>query len=173
MPDSRAAILSASIDILRDPDGPALTLESAARAAGLSKPGLMYHFPTKQALVHAVMAHVVGQWADRIAATLGTPREAASSSQRIAAYVRTVVSVEPDLSDLAVLFQLHYRAEMSAVWVELMEPWLTIADDVPDAERARLMAARLAADGAWYAAASGWFLGDRDAVAEAILSLLQ
>jgi AcrR family transcriptional regulator len=173
MPDSRRLIMEASTAILRDPQGPALTLESAARGSGLSKPGLMYHYPTKGALVRGVMEHLVAQWSARLAAEVGRPCEEASSRERIAAYVTMIAGSEFDLADLAVFFQMHYRAEMTEVWVQHMEPWLAIDDTLPVAERSRLMAARLAADGYWFAVASGWAIPDRDAVAAAMLSLTE
>lgn len=174
MIDSRATILAAAVAILRDPNGPNLTLESAARAAGLTKPGLMYHFPTKVALVQGVIEYVMSQWVVRLKETLGNPLEESSSAERIAAYVDTVVGYpDYDLADLAVFFNAAYRTEMTAVWVTLMEPWITIRDDVTGDERSRLMAARLAADGFWFASAGGWDVHDRDGLHRAIGTLIE
>jgi AcrR family transcriptional regulator len=172
MSDSKSAILDAAVDILRDPHGPALTLESAARGAGLTKPGLMYHYPTKQALVHAVIEHAMRGWSARFAEQLGAPLGDAPARERIAAYVRAIAAADFDLADLAVLFQVRYRAATSELWMAWIEPWLEVPDDVPAPERARLTAARLAADGLWYATASGWPVRERAATAAVILGLL-
>jgi AcrR family transcriptional regulator len=59
-PSQREAILDAALVLLRD--GGTLSLESAARAAEVSKPGLMYHFPTKEALVGALIDHLMARY---------------------------------------------------------------------------------------------------------------
>ncbi|MBD0322544.1 MAG: TetR family transcriptional regulator, partial [Aldersonia sp.] len=43
----RDRVLEAALDVLRD--GESITLDSAARRVGMTKPGLMHHFPTKEA----------------------------------------------------------------------------------------------------------------------------
>ena len=40
-------------------DGRVVSLDSAARAAGVTKPGLMYHFSTKQDLLMAMVDFVI------------------------------------------------------------------------------------------------------------------
>ena len=44
---------------------------------------------------------------------------------------------------------------MGARWAERFRPWLEVPADLPEAERARLHAVRLMADGCWYADATG------------------
>lgn len=47
--------------VLRDGIGK-LTLDAVADAAGVSKGGLMYHFPSKDKLVEALVIRIVGMW---------------------------------------------------------------------------------------------------------------
>jgi len=84
-----------------------------------------YRFPTKAALVHGVIEHVIQRWADRLAVAVGKPYTEATSYERITAHVNTVVGSKLDLSDLAVFFDTHYRSELTAAWADRMEPWPT------------------------------------------------
>lgn len=47
--------------VLRDGIGK-LTIDAVADAAGVSKGGLMYHFPSKDKLVEALVIRIVGMW---------------------------------------------------------------------------------------------------------------
>lgn len=54
-PDARTRILDAVERLVMAKGVPALTLEAAAREAGVSKGGLLYHFASKEALLVGVM----------------------------------------------------------------------------------------------------------------------
>lgn len=53
--DARTRILDAAEDIVIARGVTGLTLEAAARAAGISKGGLLYHFASKEALLEAAL----------------------------------------------------------------------------------------------------------------------
>lgn len=53
--DARTRVLDAAEAIVQARGVPALTLEGAAREAGVSKGGLLYHFASKEALLSALM----------------------------------------------------------------------------------------------------------------------
>lgn len=63
-PDTRTRILDAAERIVRARGVSALTLEAAAREAGISKGGLLYHFAAKEAL----LAGLLNRLADGVAA---------------------------------------------------------------------------------------------------------
>ncbi|EMV9580352.1 efflux transporter transcriptional regulator BcrA, partial [Listeria monocytogenes] len=48
--DKRAHLLNAAIELLGSNDFDTLTLEAVAKQANVSKGGLLYHFPSKEAL---------------------------------------------------------------------------------------------------------------------------
>jgi AcrR family transcriptional regulator len=58
-PNSRQAILDAAVDLLADVGAAHLTLDAVAQRAGISKGGLLYNFPTKNALLAAMIEHHV------------------------------------------------------------------------------------------------------------------
>jgi len=53
--DTRSRVLDAAEHIVQARGVPALTLDAAAREAGVSKGGLLYHFASKEALLQALM----------------------------------------------------------------------------------------------------------------------
>jgi AcrR family transcriptional regulator len=56
--DARTRILDAAEAIVQARGVPALTLEAAARDAGVSKGGLLYHFASKEALLAAMLGRL-------------------------------------------------------------------------------------------------------------------
>lgn len=56
--DTRTRVLDAAESIVQARGVPALTLDAAAREAGVSKGGLLYHFASKEALLEGLMARL-------------------------------------------------------------------------------------------------------------------
>lgn len=154
---TRHRILDAALELLRAEGGGAVTLDAAARQVGLTKPGLMYHFPTKEALMLAVVDHVADRWEVQLESALEVPLAEASPRQRIRAYVEVCLAGAFDRADFAIYSDAQYFTAFTAAWVDRLEPWVTLPDDLPAAVRARLDAARLMADGYWTAAATDVF----------------
>jgi AcrR family transcriptional regulator len=61
VPDVHTRILNAAERIVQARGVPALTLDGAAREAGVSKGGLLYHFGTKEALLMALLQRLADQ----------------------------------------------------------------------------------------------------------------
>lgn len=59
---TKERILRAASSVVRDRGPARLTIESAAEAAGLSKGAVLYHFPTKDSLVQAMVIRVLDQF---------------------------------------------------------------------------------------------------------------
>jgi AcrR family transcriptional regulator len=66
----------------------ALTLEAAAEEAGLTKPGPMYHFRTRDDLLMAIQRHLTETWEHYLLAELGKPLEESTAQERAAACSR-------------------------------------------------------------------------------------
>ncbi|MFE2638230.1 TetR/AcrR family transcriptional regulator [Streptomyces scopuliridis] len=155
--NARQRILDGALDLLRAAGGGTITLDAAAKQVGLTKPGLMYHFPTKEALMLAVVDHAADRWEGMLLDHLGEPLETATPHQRIRAYVELALTARFDRADFAIYSDALYRDALTATWVHRFEPWLTLPEDMPAPVRGRLMAARLLADGYWTAAATDVF----------------
>ncbi|SDH70669.1 regulatory protein, tetR family [Agrococcus jejuensis] len=168
---SRVDALDAALALLRD--GEAVSLESAARAAGITKPGLMYHFPTKQQLMLALVDHVVDRCEAQILLRVPDPASATPVELTIA-YARWALEDEHDASDLVVFADPRIRDDLAARWTERFRVFAAL-DGVEPALRTRLLAVRMLADGVWFACAADVLPpspADRAALADLVDELL-
>ncbi|KQI73741.1 TetR family transcriptional regulator [Loktanella sp. 5RATIMAR09] len=69
---NRAAILSAGLDIFSQYGFRGATLDQIADAAGLSKPNLLYYFPSKEAIHSALLERLLETWLDPLKALDGS-----------------------------------------------------------------------------------------------------
>jgi AcrR family transcriptional regulator len=148
---SKEQILDGALAMLNT--GATVSLESAARQAGLTKPGVMYHFPTKEALMVALLDRVVDGWERDLAARVPKRVEEASPAERMRAYLDWALDCAVEPSDLVVFADPRLREQLTKRWIERMRPWLEIPADLPPDEQARLTAVRLIAEGTWFAEA--------------------
>lgn len=131
-------LLNAALAVLRA--GETLTIDAVARRAGLTKPGVVHHFATKEVLTLAVLDHLLDSWESEITARAGT---GASDEDRLLAYVEHTLLGDMDSSDLALLADPKLRDKLSDRWSDRMSAWFGPMDSP------HLAAARLIADGAW------------------------
>lgn len=78
-PSARAKILAAADELAREVGPAHVSLEAVAARAGVSKGGLLYHFPSKLALLKALVEDHIerfnAQLAARVASTSGSAHE--------------------------------------------------------------------------------------------------
>jgi AcrR family transcriptional regulator len=80
LPAARGRILDAAEQLVADQGASNLTLDAVAQAAGVSKGGLLYHYPNKDALLAAMIERHCDDLDARCARELGQlPADAASS----------------------------------------------------------------------------------------------
>ncbi|HEX6357244.1 TetR/AcrR family transcriptional regulator [Actinophytocola sp.] len=151
MATTRERLLDAAADVLLTAGAENVTLAAIAERAGVSKGGLLYHFPSKQAVVAALVDRLVDQF-DTAMRTAGpepgaatrayldgtiepSPRTAGAATDRLAAALFAATLIEP-----AALEPLRrtYRS-----WQQ------RLSDDGIDPAAAT--AVRLAVDGWWLA----------------------
>lgn len=142
-----------------------LTLDSVAAQVGLTKPGLVHHFRTKEALAVAVVEHVALNWLDGLRAYAG---EDPTPMERLRAYIRYTMTEDIDASDLALLADAKLSGQLVELWDSTLSPWMGEVIDASPAARARYRTARLAADGAWFDRALGVVSFSHDALAEVL-----
>lgn len=135
---TKPEILDAALAVLRR--GDALTIDAVARSAGLTKPGVVHHFATKEVLTVAVLDHLLDRWIRELTHRAG---EQASAADRLRAYVEYTLLGDMDPADLALLAEPRLRDKLSARWAQRMNPWFGETDDP------QIVPARLVADGAW------------------------
>ncbi|MFI0463699.1 TetR/AcrR family transcriptional regulator [Saccharopolyspora sp. 5N102] len=154
-PSSKTAILEAARRVAERSGIGGLTLDAAAQEAGLSKPGLMYHFATKEQMRVAVAEHITATWEEAMLAELGKPLDEATAAERVRAYCRVAVEPAGGKADLAIFVDSAHEEAWLAPWRAMLRRWLEEPALAPDSPSVDMAVARLAADGLWMADASG------------------
>lgn len=147
-PSAKRTIVEAALEQAVQAGIASLTYESVAAAAGMTKGGVLYHFPSREDLVRDVVAHFMDRWHDEALRHLGKPFDQASRTERVLAFVLS--SMEPDAEvagggDLGVVVDVARDPHYGPMWVELRERWV---GDVATLTR-RQQLALAAADGIW------------------------
>jgi AcrR family transcriptional regulator len=80
---TRIAILDAASRVILEKGGEALTLDAVAEQAGISKGGLLYHYPSKKKLIEAMVMRLIAEVDQRLAQELAN-----NGGNYVTAYVR-------------------------------------------------------------------------------------
>mgnify|MGYP005795064897 FL=1 len=166
-PSAREAMLDAAEAHLGE--GGTLTLDSAARAAGVTKPGLMYHFSTKEQLLGAILDRMTARYEREMLALVAARHGAeiedfaeAPAEHRVLAYLDWACTGAIDAADLVIFADPHLRVTLTERWEDQLSRWLGISARVDAAPGARLLAVRLMAAGLWFDRASGLDVGSAE-----------
>ncbi|HEY8480539.1 MAG TPA: TetR/AcrR family transcriptional regulator [Spirillospora sp.] len=174
---TREDLLDAAEAVLSEEGTQALTLSAVAERAGVSKGGLLYHFPTKNALVKAMVARVIDEFDDLIDSYVASYGGGPGSYTR--AYVEATFEI---LTGEARAYRRWSAITAAAADPEQAEPlneamrrWhgRDPADD-PDPGLAAIV--RLAAEGLWEVVSHDPALYDADqleALRRRLLGLLE
>jgi AcrR family transcriptional regulator len=138
-PSRRVQLLDAAAAVIRRDGAAALTLDSVAAEAGVTKGGVLYHFASKRALIDGL----IGRWLDEFEDRL-------DGEDLLAAYFRAC-DLDPaqSASEFGLLAGMIEEPEVLEVARERYADWMArMLDGVRDPVDAWLV--RLAADGLWY-----------------------
>jgi AcrR family transcriptional regulator len=143
--DTRDTLLKAASHVVVERGINQLTLEAVAQAAGISKGGLLYHFPSKEALIQGMVTSYLAGFEARLESKLEGEGESAwlkayilasvdapDEENAVGAALMAAVGINPDL--------LNPIRERYAVWQARVEAY-------SDPITATLI--RLALDGLW------------------------
>lgn len=84
----RERILDAAVNVINRDGVRAVTFESVATEAKLTRGGLLYHFPSREALLRGIDEHLVQAWEASMEALLGKRADEASALERYQTFVR-------------------------------------------------------------------------------------
>lgn len=149
----RSEILDAARSIVQRDGVRLLTYEALAQQTGLTKGGILYHFPSRDDLVLSLHAHVAQQWENAMERAAGAPREDLDATQRLRAYI--LASSDPDRAELMLLLESAEDPRAREIWDAAYHRWApelpeSLASDTLASESELLpFLARLAADGLW------------------------
>jgi AcrR family transcriptional regulator len=143
---TRTALIEASVAVLKEHGITGFTLDRVAAIAGVSKGGLLYHYPNKEALLQATVARFAAGFTETLEAVR------ASDEDVVAAYVEaSFVSLQWSAETQAVM-------SISAVDDALVDPmraayaaWQQALANDPRVPWETAMLLRMAVDGMWFA----------------------
>ena len=146
----------------------ALALHQVAEAAGVTKGGLLHHFPSKQALVDAVFNQMVAEFGEALPDVMAPDPEPHGRFPR--AYLDLCLLDASDLDEWSALWRsVVTDAHLSARW----GAWLAeqVAQYGDHEAGAALETVRFAADGLWMGLFAGIAPADRSALRTYLRSL--
>lgn len=149
-PSKRSMILEAALRVVGRDGVTALTYESVADEAGLTKGGLVYHFPSRDSLLAGLQLHLAERWEADLRAAAGRPADELTDRDRAVAYAR-VAAISADRAELLLILEAATDPALGAPWTRLMNIWAPpVPTSLPltDEETNRLVA-HLASDGLW------------------------
>ena len=122
--DTRDRILDSLETLLLEHGMTKVTLDSVAAAAGVSKGGLLYHFPTKEAMITVLLERLDRLLAEDLAAMAAAPEGAAAFFIKSSVWADTpldrVFVAATRLAEVAHQETLQRIAAVQASWLELL-----------------------------------------------------
>ncbi len=153
-PSNRASVLDAAIRVAAREPITTVTVDAVATEAGLTKPGVLYHFPSKDELLIAVQGHLAAEWEEQLIAAAGGTADETSPTDRVAAYAR-VAAQSATRAELVLLLEASANPAVSAPMRTVIDRWAPpLEAALDDPSLWPLVLVRLAADGLWLCAAN-------------------
>lgn len=115
-------LLETAAQIIEESGLEALTYESLAQASGMSKSGLIYHFPSRHALLKELCSYQTGSWERKMIESAGDTVENLDHKQRAAAYLQ-VLSHNASRADLLLSLDAHNMPEGKEEWTKISSDW--------------------------------------------------
>lgn len=145
---TRSRLLSAALTMLHSQGVAALTLDGVAKEAGVSKGGLLHHFPSKDALITAMLQQLFADFAAQVQHYYDI--ETPEAGQWLRAYVRATFDEDPlplEVAAMLLAALTENQALMTVIQADFQH-WQArlLHDGVP---RARATVIRQAADAYW------------------------
>ena len=145
---NRESILDAAVRVINRDGITAITFDAVAAEAEVTRGGMLYHFPSRDALILAINQHLADQWEANLLRTVGKPLDQTTVEDRRQAYVGA--SLRASRAELLFLLEFQRDPAMGAPWARLIEAW-SVPEPGDSGDEAALsrFVARLAADGLW------------------------
>ncbi len=151
-------MIAAACQIISDKSGAHLTLDAVAAASGISKGGLLHHYPTKEALLKGVVQHLIDAFDQRMANVLASeePGGPGAPGRWLRAYIAACFAT--DVSEYRLIAALGASVNGHPQLLDSLRASLdeaqacALSDGLP---AARATAIRLACDGLWLSEMAG------------------
>ncbi len=127
----------------------AVTFESVSSEAGITRGGMLYHFPSRDALINAIHAHLATNWEASMEAVAGKPAVELTAHERHMAYARACAQ-SATRAELQFMLESATDQALAEPWGAVLERWAPpVPTDTEDQAALDDFIARLAADGLW------------------------
>jgi AcrR family transcriptional regulator len=164
----RRDLLQNAISLAAQQGVSALSLQQVAAAAGVTKGGLLHHFPSKQALIHAVFDLLVSQFRESLEDVMARDPEPHGRFTR--AYLELSIVDETAHDEASALWRsVVTDPHLSARWGAWLAEQLAQYGDAESGPA--LEAVRFAADGIWMGLFANITPADRTALRAYLRSL--
>jgi AcrR family transcriptional regulator len=172
-PSNRDRVLDAATKVaLRDGPG-GVTVDAVVAESGLSRGGVLYHFPSKDALLQALVDQDIDAVRDVTGLDSGEAAER-SADERSRAYYRACTEWAPERGHVALAVALANNPGLLGSWAQVQRDLDAVdASDAADPDLTATVA-RLAFDGLWFSdlVDSGRFTPEQRArVVDAVLAV--
>lgn len=148
----REHILTAAQTVVRQNGTDALTLDAVAKEAGVSKGGLLYHFPTKEALIQGMIQSLIDEFNLAVVTEVERDPTPQKAGRYARAYLRATFYSDyplPALSEGILAGIAMNPALLRPLQVAFQEWQTRLLNDGIDPATAAVI--RTAADGLWLA----------------------
>lgn len=145
-------LLHAATQVILEKGVEALTLDAVARQAGVSKGGLLYHFPNKNALVVGLVEQLIQDFEAALKAEFDQDDAPGTPGQWVRAYIRSTLRMSRQTLALV--------ARLTSLIVEMPPELLKAAEayeqrcrqqlDADGLDPTQAMIIQLATDGLWF-----------------------
>ncbi|AAV95059.1 TetR/AcrR family transcriptional regulator [Ruegeria pomeroyi] len=122
---NRAAILDAALNVFSAHGFRGATVDQIAAEAGLSKPNLLYYFPSKEAMHEALLAELLDTWLDPLRAL----DEQGEPLTELLAYVHRKLEMSRDYPRESRLFANEIVQGAPRIYQALSEDLKVLVDD--------------------------------------------
>lgn len=174
-PSKKEAILNAAVKLIEQDGLEAVSYEALAEASGMSKSGIVYHFPSRYEIMRGIHQHLADQWEQELELAAGGQADTVDATTRLRAVVRSL-SNSATKAELLLEIDARSNAEFSAIWQQVDARWSPSPEDIEDDEVQRLQyLVQLLADGLWmhdYVHEHELTRAQRQTLTEAILQML-
>lgn len=174
-PSKKEQILTAAVELIERENLEAVSYEALADASGMSKSGIVYHFPSRHEIMRSIHQYLADQWEQELERTAGGPAHTVDATTRLRAIVVSL-SHSATKADLLVEIDARGNAEFAEIWRQVDQRWTPSPDDIEnDAVQRASYLVQLLADGLWmhdYVHDKELTAGQRQVLTEAILEML-